>query len=95
MSLCHQNLGILSNNIVLISAALTKNLTNYPTDEAYMLGLFHNVGHVLMMSKYEGYGFFLEENFNPEDGALVDMEIEYFGMSELDYKDLAEKLISG
>lgn len=68
------------NNIALIAAALTKNLTKYPTDEAYMLGLFHNIGHVLMMSKFDGYGEFLEENFNPYSDTLINLEIDLFGI---------------
>jgi len=68
------------NNIALISAALTKQLSKYATDEAYMLGLFHNVGHVLMMSKFNDYGPFLEENFNPYGESLINLEIELFGI---------------
>ncbi len=69
------------NNIALMLAALTKKLTKYASDEAYMLGLFHNVGHVLMMSKLEGYGDFLEENFNPIQGTLlINLEIESFAI---------------
>ncbi len=68
------------NNVALISAALTKKLTQLATDEAYMLGLFHNVGHVLMMSKFDGYGAFLQENFNPYDACLINLEIESFGI---------------
>jgi len=68
------------SNIALISAALTKKLTQFATDEAYMLGLFHNVGHVLMMSKFDDYGDFLEQNFNPYDDSLISLEIEQFGI---------------
>lgn len=68
------------HNIALMSAALTKQLTRYASDEAYMLGLFHNVGHVLMMSKFEGYGDFLENNFNPINGDLIELELEEFGI---------------
>ncbi len=67
-------------NVALISAALTKQLTRLATDEAYMLGLFHNVGHVLMMSKFDGYGAFLEHNFNPYDDCLIALEIEQFAI---------------
>jgi len=68
------------SNIALMSAALTKKLTRIPTDEAYMLGLFHNVGHVLLMSKYDEYGDFLDVNFNPYEGNIIELELANFGI---------------
>lgn len=48
-------------NIALVAAAIAEKLPGVDKDEAYMLGLFHNVGHALMMRRFPDYRDFLNE----------------------------------
>jgi HD-like signal output (HDOD) protein len=46
-------------NVGMVAAKLAQRLPGVLPDEAYMLGLFHNVGMPLMMQRFEDYRAFL------------------------------------
>lgn len=48
-------------NVAMVAATLAQRFGEIPPDEAYMLGLFHNAGEVLMMQRFDDYVSLLHE----------------------------------
>ncbi|NNM52273.1 MAG: HDOD domain-containing protein [Pseudomonadales bacterium] len=55
-------------------SALAKKLRLRQTDEAYVLGLFHNCGIPLLLQKYPDYLQVLQKSYQNPDNAIVDTE---------------------
>lgn len=65
-------------DIAMTSATLAKQVGyNYP-DNAYTLGLFHNVGVPLLMSRYSNYMEVMEESYSGNHERVVDFENQQF-----------------
>jgi HD-like signal output (HDOD) protein len=61
-------------DIAMTSATLAKQVGyNYP-DNAYALGLFHNVGVPLLMSRYDNYMDIMEESYSGNSNRIIDFE---------------------
>ena len=61
-------------DIAMTSATLAKQVGyNYP-DNAYALGLFHNVGVPLLMSRYSNYMEIMEESYGGSSQRIIDFE---------------------
>ncbi len=61
-------------DIAMTSATLAKQVGyNYP-DNAYTLGLFHNAGVPLLMSKYDNYIDIMQESYSGNYKRIVDFE---------------------
>ncbi len=61
-------------DIAMTSATLAKQVGyNYP-DNAYALGLFHNVGVPLLMARYDNYMDIMEESYSGGSNRIVDYE---------------------
>ncbi|MDX1452973.1 MAG: HDOD domain-containing protein [Oleiphilaceae bacterium] len=63
-----------ATDIAMVCATVAKQV-GYPNpDEAYTLGLFHNVGIPLMMKKFDDYLEFMEEAYSGEYERIIDAE---------------------
>ena len=61
-------------DIAMTSATLAKQVGyNYP-DNAYALGLFHNVGVPLLMARYDNYMDIMEESYSGGSNRIIDFE---------------------
>ena len=61
-------------DIAMTSATLAKQVGyNYP-DNAYALGLFHNVGVPLLMTRYDNYMEVMEESYGGDHNRIIDFE---------------------
>ncbi len=61
-------------DIAMTSATLAKRVGyNYP-DNAYALGLFHNVGVPLLMARYDNYMEIMEESYGGSSNRIIDFE---------------------
>ncbi len=61
-------------DIAMTSATLAKRVGyNYP-DNAYALGLFHNVGVPLLMARYDNYMDVMEESYSGNCNRIIDFE---------------------
>lgn len=68
-------------NVALVSADIAKIVSGAKgakKDEAYMLGLFHNAGHSLMMQKFPDYAEFLSDSINDEARLITELEDEKY-----------------
>ena len=66
------------SNIAMVSANIAQSISRVPSDEAYMLGLFHNSGHALMMQRFSDYRTFYNENANLEGTIITHLENERY-----------------
>jgi len=61
-------------DVAMTSATLAKQVGyNYP-DNAYALGLFHNVGVPLLMARYDNYMDIMEESYGGNCNRIIDFE---------------------
>jgi len=61
-------------DIAMTSATIAKQV-GYPSpDNAYALGLFHNVGVPLLMGRYENYIHIMEESYSGHYDRIIDFE---------------------
>lgn len=61
-------------NIAMVCADIARTISGVESDEAYMLGLFHNAGHALMMSYFKDYKEFLDQSLNQEGPVITELE---------------------
>ncbi len=61
-------------DIANISAALAKHLGLNGADEAYALGLFHNCGVPLLLSRFPNYLEVVNQSYLPHDERIIDIE---------------------
>jgi len=61
-------------NIAMIMSQLSRKLTRLASDEAYMLGLFHNVGHTLIRQRHTDYFAFFQQHLNHPDASITEFE---------------------
>ena len=61
-------------HVAMIAADIACRTPGMEPDVMYMLGLFHNSGHALMMQRFAGYAEFLEQHINSEHASIVEME---------------------
>ncbi len=67
-----------ANDISNISASIAKKVGFHSPDEAYLLGLFHNCGIPLMVSRFPDYMRVLEEAYAQVDKRITETENEHF-----------------
>jgi len=65
-------------NIAMASTYIAQTIGSCEPDEMYMLGLFHNSGHALLMQRFTDYRTFLDENSNSEKATLTQLENERY-----------------
>lgn len=63
-----------AQDIAMTCMTLAKQLGCLPPDEAYALGLFHNCGIPLMLSRFPGYIQVMEDSYAQSDARIVDVE---------------------
>lgn len=68
------------SNIAMIAANLAKRLLKCSSDEAYLLGLFHNAGHALINQRFDDYSVFLQEQLNHEDKPITHFEDQRYNL---------------
>ena len=66
------------SNIAMISASLAPQLINCSSDEAYLLGLFHNAGHALIQQRKSDYLKFYQQYINHPDYAITYFENQHY-----------------
>ena len=62
------------NNIALIMSRLSRSVAGLAADEAYMTGLFHNVGHTLIRQRFPDYHEFYIEHLNHPERCITAFE---------------------
>lgn len=67
------------SNIALISTSLAGRLLPGHSDEAYLLGLFHNSGHALILQKHSDYLDFYMQYLNHSDHSITYFEDGQYG----------------
>jgi len=72
------------NNIANLTAELTKRYLTVAPDEGYMLGLFHNSGHILIAGKYPDYLEYLRTFMNNPDKGILQAEQEKYNFDHTD-----------
>ena len=65
-------------DVASICSSIANQLGFKYQDECYALGLFHNAGIPLMMSRFDGYKEVLEQGYQSFDFELTDMENKRF-----------------
>jgi HD-like signal output (HDOD) protein len=63
-----------ANDIAMVSATIAKLIGFKNSDEAYALGLFHNAGIPLMMSRFDDYLTVMEESYSGKADRVIDTE---------------------
>ena len=63
-----------AQDIAMTCMTLAKQLGCLPPDEAYALGLFHNCGIPLMLSRFPDYIQVMENSYAQSDARIVDVE---------------------
>lgn len=67
-----------SDTATLASMVAKKTGVTSLLDEAYMLGLFHNVGVLLLLKRFPGYIDVLKASYEQKDVRIVDIENQHF-----------------
>src|SRR5690554_6133832 len=65
-------------DIAIVSASIAKQVGYASPDEAYNLGLFHNVGIPLMHKRFDNYFSVLERAYTGQHARIIDTENEAF-----------------
>jgi HD-like signal output (HDOD) protein len=63
-----------ANDIAMIATNIAKMVGFPKPDLAYLLGLFHNVGVPLLMSRFDNYLAVLEESYGNNSDRIIDIE---------------------
>jgi HD-like signal output (HDOD) protein len=63
-----------ANDIALIATNIAKMVGYQKPDLAYLLGLFHNAGVPLLMSKFDNYLEVLEQSYGNNSNRIIDIE---------------------
>lgn len=61
-------------DIAMTASAIAKQVGFRHPDQAYALGLFHNAGIPLMMSRFDDYLQCMEESYASKDARVIDVE---------------------
>lgn len=67
-----------ANDIAMVCAAVAKKVGYRTPDEAYTLGLFHNAGIPLMLSRFDDYITVMEKTYSGQHERVIDLENEKF-----------------
>jgi len=67
-----------ANDIAMVCATVAKKVGFPSPDEAYSLGLFHNTGIPLMMTKFKDYQKVMESAYSGSYERVIDIENEKF-----------------
>ncbi len=70
-----------SSNMALLMVALSKRLFDAGAEEAYLLGLFHNVGHAMIAQRQDDYADFIAANDNDPEHTLTWIEDDYYNFN--------------
>ncbi len=70
-----------SSNRALIMAALSRRLLDCSADQAYLLGLFHNVGHAMIAQRQADYADFIAASDNDPDHPLTRIEDDFYNFN--------------
>ena len=65
-------------DIAQASAEISRTLKLGSPDEAYMTGLFHNCGNILMLQKFSNFASVMESSYTHEHKRIIDIENEEF-----------------
>jgi len=63
-----------SNRVAIVAVLLSKELKKGNIEEAYELGLFHNIGMALMFNQFENYRTVIKSAYKHESGAISAFE---------------------
>ncbi len=63
-----------ASDIAMVSSLIAKRVGFKSPDQAYMLGLFHNAGIPLLMSRFTNYLTVLQEAYSGSDQRIIDTE---------------------
>ena len=67
-----------ATDIAQVAATIAKQIGYKNADEAYAIGLFHNVGIPLMMGRFPGYNAVMEEAYANPAPRIIDVENRQF-----------------
>lgn len=63
-----------SNRVAIVSVLLTKELGKSSVEEAYELGLFHNIGMAILFNHFDNYRTVIKSAYKHESGAISAFE---------------------
>lgn len=67
-----------ANDIAMVSATVAKQIGYHSPDAAYSLGLFHNSGIPLMLSRFDNYNAITVKAYSVADERIIDIENDAF-----------------
>ena len=59
-----------ASNIAMVMSRVSRRVGGIASDEAYMLGLFHNAGHSLINQRFADYADFYRQHLNDPEGPI-------------------------
>jgi HD-like signal output (HDOD) protein len=63
-----------AQDVALTAATIARQIGFISPDEAYTLGLFHNAGIPLLMSRFKHYHSIIQESYEGKEKRLIDVE---------------------
>ena len=67
-----------SMDVASVSASISRDIGLVSPDEAYLFGLFHNCGNMLMLKRFDDFCGVVVESYATENGRIVDVENNVF-----------------
>ena len=62
------------SNIAMIGASISHTIAEMDADEIYIVGLFHDAGHALLVNHFSDYRELLENHLNDEAAQITEIE---------------------
>lgn len=73
-----------SNRVAIVSVLLSKALKKSRAEDAYELGLFHNIAMASMFTQFENYRTVIKSAYKHESGAISAFEQHHLGCNHAD-----------
>lgn len=78
-----------SNRVAIVAVLLAKELKKGNAEEAYELGLFHNIGMTLLFNEFDNYRTVIKSAYKHESGAISAFEQHHL---KCNHADIGSKL---
>ncbi|MBL4798799.1 MAG: HDOD domain-containing protein [Oleispira sp.] len=66
-----------SNRVAIVAVLLAKELNKSSVEEAYELGLFHNIGMAILFNNFDNYRSVIRAAYKHESGAITAFELHH------------------
>lgn len=65
-------------DVASVSASISRDIGLTSPDEAYLFGLFHNCGNMLMLKRFDAFCDVVVDSYATEEGRIIDVENNAF-----------------